>query len=168
MSSENLHEIEAMGRTGHGHRTFPLLFALLTLSLAGCATSSIHSRKQERAAAYAALSREHQEAVDMGRVTFGMDTNAAHIAWGPPSAVEVNGSTETWLYYGSEQRQHQAQTVRVATGPFASQNSSVDETGTSFPHHVMQARIRFEHGLVKEWFRRDRKSTDEDYLEHRR
>jgi hypothetical protein len=140
----------------------------LPLLISGCATSTVNSRKQERAGAYAALSREHQVAVDMGRITFGMNTNAAYIAWGAPSAIEANGMVQTWLYYGSEQRQHKTATARTATGASAAQTGSIEETSVSYPHHVIQARIIFENGLVKEWSRRDRRSLEEDYLEHRR
>ena len=139
----------------------------LPFLIAGCATSTVSSRKQERAEAYAALSREHKVAVDMGRVTFGMNTNAVYFAWGKPSIVEVSGSAQTWLYYGSEQRHHKSPTIRTATGALAAQTASIDETGISYPHHVIQARITFEDGVVKEWMRRDRKSLEEDYLEHR-
>ena len=143
----------------------------LVFIVSGCVTNTLDARKQERAEAYAALSREHKVAVDMGRVTFGMDTNAAYLAWGKPSTVAVNGAAQTWLYYGSEQRRHRSSTVRVhaANGTFTTETSPViEETGTTYPHHVIQARITFQDGLVKEWSRRDRQSFEEDYLEHRR
>ena len=145
--------------------TIALFLALL---VSGCATSTVNSRKQERAEAYGALSREHKVAVDMERITFGMNTNAAYISWGPPSAIETDGTVQTWLYYGSEERQHKTATARTATGASAAQTGSIEETSVSYPHHVIQARIIFENGLVKEWSRRDRRSLDEDYLEHRR
>jgi hypothetical protein len=136
--------------------------------LAGCVTSTLNTRKQERAVAYAALSREHKVAVDTGRILFGMDTNAAYIAWGSPSAIEANGTAQTWFYYGSEQQQHKTTTVRTATGALSTPAGSMEETSVSYPHHVIQARITFENGLVKEWLRRDRPSREEDYLEHHR
>ena len=145
------------------------IFLFLAVLISGCTTTSLSSRRQERAEAYAALSREHKVAVDMGRITFGMNTNAAYIAWGAPSAIEANGTAQTtWLYYGSEQRQHKSPTTRTAEGAFAALTGSIEETSVSYPHHVIQARITFENGLVKEWSSRDRQSREGDYLEHRR
>jgi len=156
-------------RQVHGFRpnVTPSTLLLLALLISGCATNALNSRKQANAEAYAALSREHKVAVDMGRVSFGMNTNAAYIAWGAPSVVQINGSMETWIYHGSEQRRHKSPTVRAANGPLSTQPASIDETSTTFPHHVIQARITFEEGLVKEWSRRVQHSFEENYLEHR-
>lgn len=82
-------------------------FVLLSfLFLAGCAsTGTIASRRQERAAAYAALTPEVKELVDQGRIKTGMTTDAVYIAWGPPAEVlqggDQHGEYTTWVYRGS-------------------------------------------------------------------
>jgi hypothetical protein len=73
---------------------------------AGCASpSTVTTRKQERAAAYAALSAEHQALVDAGRVAVGMGEDAVYMAWGKPAQVlqsgDATGLRTTWLYHGN-------------------------------------------------------------------
>jgi hypothetical protein len=84
-----------------------LLSTVLTgaLVLAGCAaTSTVATRKEERAAAYAALGAEHQSAVDQGQLKVGMSEDAVYIAWGKPAQVltsaDPSGERTTWLYHG--------------------------------------------------------------------
>ncbi len=78
---------------------------LAGLVLAGCATSTVQSRKQERYAAYEALTPEMRGLVDQGQIKVGMTTDAVYIAWGPPGRVQQgeneSGRTTTWVYYGS-------------------------------------------------------------------
>jgi hypothetical protein len=81
------------------------LLGSLTLLLAGCATSTIESRRQERPAAYAGLSPELKELVDQGLIRTGMPEDAVYIAWGKPAQVlhsqaGEGGPTTTWLYHG--------------------------------------------------------------------
>jgi len=76
------------------------------LLLTGCATSgTIASRKQERAASYAALPAESRNLVDQGQIRRGMSQDAVYIAWGKPSQVlqqeDQRGAITTWLYHGS-------------------------------------------------------------------
>jgi len=76
---------------------------LLVLVLAGCATrSTIQTRIQERATAYASLSPEFKALVDQSRIQAGMDTNAVYIAWGKPDDVlesgNQSGAFTTWVY----------------------------------------------------------------------
>jgi len=78
---------------------------LAGLVLAGCATSTVMSRKQERYAAYEALTPEMRGLVDQGQIKVGMTTDAIYIAWGPPGRMlqgeNEAGKTTTWVYYGS-------------------------------------------------------------------
>ena len=50
----------------------PVVLLLGLLLLAGCATSTVESRKQERSSAYAALSSEDKAMVDSGQIRVGM------------------------------------------------------------------------------------------------
>jgi hypothetical protein len=78
---------------------------LAGLVLAGCATSTVQSRKQERYAAYEALAPEMRGLVDQGQIKVGMTMDAVYIAWGPPGRVlqgeNEAGRTTTWVYYGT-------------------------------------------------------------------
>lgn len=82
------------------HWFFPIFLILL---VNGCATSTIDSRRELYAEAYAALSPEHQELVDQGQVRVGMSEEAVRIAWGDPSRVlqgeDGMGPNETWQYH---------------------------------------------------------------------
>ena len=94
-----------------------LLLLLGCLFLAGCATSTIDSRKKERTAAYNALSPEEKELVDKGQVKVGMSQDAVYIAWGPPadilqSQAGPTGVQTTWLYYGTTMQETRYWTFR--------------------------------------------------------
>jgi hypothetical protein len=76
------------------------------LFLAGCATSTIESRRAEKMGAYTSLSADEQRLVDEGQIKIGMSADAVYIAWGPPSEVlesedPQQGRITTWRYYGS-------------------------------------------------------------------
>jgi hypothetical protein len=82
-----------------------ICFSLGLVLLCGCST--LNARKQEKSAAYAALSAQQRDLVDLGRIEQGMDTNAVYIAWGKPSEVIARpatnggvGSDQTWVYFG--------------------------------------------------------------------
>src|SRR6266704_2114952 len=55
---------------------------IAALTLCGCATSTIQTRKQERSAAYAELPAETRSLVDQGKIKVGMSLEAVYIAWG--------------------------------------------------------------------------------------
>jgi hypothetical protein len=79
--------------------------AAAALVLAGCASNgTILSRKQERQAAYAALTPEFKQLVDTGQIKVGMPEDAVYISWGPPDQVTENedasGHTRIWIYMG--------------------------------------------------------------------
>ncbi|MEK7684090.1 MAG: hypothetical protein AAB466_01565 [Verrucomicrobiota bacterium] len=75
------------------------------LLLAGCATSTIQTRKAQNIIAYNAFSPEVWKLVDQGQIKVGMNTNAVFIAWGRPSKILTDESSNrlisTWIYYGS-------------------------------------------------------------------
>ena len=80
------------------------LTLLVMLFWTGCATSStIQSREQERAAAYAAFSPETRRLVNQSRISVGMTTNAVYIAWGPPDeaieGTDQHGAVTIWEYF---------------------------------------------------------------------
>jgi hypothetical protein len=82
------------------------LLPLAVFLLAGCATTStIQSREQERAAAYAALSPATRALVDQGRIAVGMTPDAVYLAWGKPDEVlqsgDPSGVLTTWVYRGA-------------------------------------------------------------------
>jgi outer membrane protein assembly factor BamE (lipoprotein component of BamABCDE complex) len=79
-----------------------ILMAVL-MGMAGCATSStVATRKVERAAAYGALPPEEQALVDQGQIRVGMNPDAVYVAWGQPAQVlksgDATGEITTWLY----------------------------------------------------------------------
>jgi hypothetical protein len=74
--------------------------------LVGCATKpTVESRRQERPAAYAALTTEQQQLVDKGEIKVGMNEDAVYIAWGKPAQVlqseDKSGHVTTWVYQGT-------------------------------------------------------------------
>jgi hypothetical protein len=81
-----------------------LLFLCAGLFLTGCATSTIQSRRQERATSYAALSAEFKTQVSAGQIQRGMTPDAVYIAWGQPAQIlqreDPQGRVTTWLYEG--------------------------------------------------------------------
>jgi hypothetical protein len=125
-----------------------------TLSLTGCATSTIESRKQERLAAYNALSAEHRLAVDIGQIKIGMPMDAVYIAWGKPSQIlageSAQGAAITWLYHRAYLEEYRYWTYHdyCAGGRhYASPYLAFDY----YPRSYVSAEVRFAGELVKEW-----------------
>jgi hypothetical protein len=89
-----------------------------SLMVAGCATSTVESRRQERATAYADLPPETKAFVDQGQIKVGMSEDAVYIAWGQPSEIlrnEFGDTSETiWLYYGGWMQETRYWTYREA------------------------------------------------------
>lgn len=83
-----------------GVSTGPIVCACVLL--AGCAGSTVDSRKKERAVAYAALSNDERALVDQGQIRVGMNPDAVYVAWGAPAQVlksgDASGEVTTWLY----------------------------------------------------------------------
>lgn len=121
----------------------PLAVLLL---VAGCATTStIQSREQERAAAYAAFPPATKKLVNQGRIAVGMTPDAVYIAWGKPDEVLQSGD------------KHGVRTIWVYRG------AVLEETrywvGRRFPHlkfdyepqTYVRAEIIFADGVLKSW-----------------
>lgn len=78
----------------------------LVLAGLGCATpSTVDTRRQERATAYAALPAEHRTAADKGQLKVGMSEDAVYIAWGKPAQIlqkgDASGESTSWLYHAT-------------------------------------------------------------------
>ena len=120
------------------------IFLLATLLLTGCATSTVQSRKQERASAYAALSPEFQALVADGQIRRGMTEDAVYIAWGKPKQIlhEENplGRSTIWLYEGGWMEETRYWTYR----------SRVPITDYQ-PRAYVSAEIIFVNGVVESW-----------------
>lgn len=125
------------------------------LLLAGCATTTVETRKQERAAAYANLSPEFQGLVDQGRIKVGMPKDAVYIAWGKPSEIvqgeSSSGPIESWLYYGSYAQEYSYWRYndywyrgRYFVGaPYMDYDY--------YPQYYVRGEVTFENGVVKSW-----------------
>lgn len=111
--------------------------------LAGCATkSSVQSRQQERAAAYAALTPEQRSLVDAGQIKAGMNPDAVYIAWGQPGQITRGGNeageTMTWLYYGGYVQE---------TRYWGRRDVHYDYD----PRTYVRAQVVFVNGVIKTW-----------------
>ena len=120
-----------------------LLSAVL---LTGCvSTSTIQSRRQAHAAAYAAFTPEIKTLVDQGQIAVGMTTNAVDIAWGPPDEIlqsgDQRGVLTTWIYRGSFLEQ---------TGYWAGRRHPY-LTFDYEPRTYVRAEIIFANGVVRSW-----------------
>ena len=121
-----------------------LFVGLMTvLVLGGCAsTNTVESRKQERYAAYQALSPEMKTAVDQSRVQAGMSMDAVYIAWGKPSQIvsggNQSGENVTWLYEGT----------------YLQETRYLGRHGGGYaysPIAYTRGQVVFVNGVVKEW-----------------
>jgi hypothetical protein len=75
------------------------------LFLAGCATSStVQTRKKERAVGYSVLTPEYQKLANDGQIGRGMTEDGVYIAWGKPAQIlkqeDAHGARTVWLYEG--------------------------------------------------------------------
>jgi hypothetical protein len=115
---------------------------LAAAMLSGCATTTIQSRKQERYAAYSALSPEMRDAVDRGTIKVGMPMDAVYIAWGSPSQTtsggNANGEVTTWLYDASY----------LATSTYIGWRRTYY---AYTPINYVRAQVDFANGIVKQW-----------------
>ena len=94
-----------------------LLLSLGLLLVAGCSTSTVDSRRKERAAAYSTLTPEEKELVDRGQIQTGMSQDAVYIAWGPPAQIlqsqtGSNGVQTVWLFEGTTMEETRYWTFR--------------------------------------------------------
>jgi len=125
-----------------------------TLLLAGCATSTIESRRQERFSAYAALPSEQQQLVDKGQIKVGMIPDAVYIAWGPPTEIleqeTQQGHTTIWIYHGQWLEESRYWTYREISrdgSTFLERRLESDY----FPRSYIRAEIFFANGVVVRW-----------------
>lgn len=120
------------------------LLLLLTVLLAGCATSSIESRRRERATGYAALSPEFKALVDQGQIRRGMTPDAVYIAWGKPAQIlqqeDQRGHVTFWLYHGGWMEENRYWT-RYSRYPVTDYE----------PRTYVSAEITFMDGVVASW-----------------
>ena len=125
------------------------------LLAAGCTTSTIDSRKKERAAAYSTLTPEERELVDKGQIVTGMSQDAVYIAWGSPAEIlqgqsGSGGVQTTWLYYGTTMQETRYWTFRqvpVHGRIFLERYLDRDYD----PHDYVSAEIVFVGGKVTSW-----------------
>jgi hypothetical protein len=111
--------------------------------LAACATATtLETRKQDRSAAYAALSEEQRALVEEGKIKTGMSPDAVYIAWGPPSEVLESESAEghmtVWIYYGQWVEEHRYWIGRRLESDYQARN-------------YVQAEVVFQNGVVTSW-----------------
>lgn len=138
-------------------RILPL--ALIALLLAGCATSTVETRKKERYGAYSELSPEQRAAVDKGQIAIGMPMDAVYIAWGKPyqtvQSESPAGAFTFWLYYGSALRSvtYWGYPRPYYGGPYRYPYAYYGPTPVidSVPVSYLRAEVTFEQGLVKQW-----------------
>jgi len=120
------------------------LFLLGFLLLTGCATSTIESRRRERAEGFAALAPELKTLVNDGQIRRGMTQDAVYIAWGPPAQMlqreDPQGLVTTWLYHGGwlEETRYWGRGSRVPMNDYQ-------------PRTYVSAEINFLNGVVNSW-----------------
>jgi hypothetical protein len=131
------------------------LLAVSTLFLAGCASSTVESRRTERMAAYNSLPEDQRALVDQGQVRVGMNQDAVYIAWGMPQqktqAEDGLGLSETWVYNSSTLDTYNYWTFRERTDPRGrTYLDRVLETDSQINSYV-SAEITYSNGKVKSW-----------------
>jgi hypothetical protein len=132
------------------------LRALLVISLtvAGCATSTVQTRREERSSEYNSLSPAQKAEVDRGEIKVGMSMDAVYIAWGKPSQIwageSSTGSIVTWVYQGSYLEQYpywNYHSYYPGHGYYSSPRMAYDY----YPRRYVRAEVVFENKKVKEW-----------------
>jgi hypothetical protein len=134
------------------HSTVVLLGFLL---LAGCATSTIESRRKEKFGSYSALPRDEKELVDKGQIKTGMSQDAIYIAWGPPAQILQNqagtsGVQTIWLYEGTTMQETRYWTFReVPYGGHVFFERYLDRDYD--PRNYVSAELVFVDGKLASW-----------------
>ena len=122
----------------------PSTFAIMVVLLlaAGCASSTIDSRKQERAAEYARLPAPTKALIDTGRIQVGMTPAAVYIAWGPPAQVtqseNPSGAATIWIYEGGWLEENRYWSHHQLLRDYQ-------------PRTYVRAEVVFVNGIVREW-----------------
>jgi|ERR1051325_311631 hypothetical protein len=132
---------------------FILIVALL---FAGCATSTVAKRKQERPSVYESLSPEDRALVDQGQIKVGMPMDAVYIAWGRPSQISTGQSSDgnkitTWIYHGTTWQEYRYWNYRSYPyhGRYIYPSPTLDYD--YIPRSYVAAEVVFEDGVVKSW-----------------
>lgn len=139
---------------GQGLRAIGLAVFLVVVD--GCSTpSTVASRRQERAAAYAALPAEMRAIVDEGRLKTGMSEEAVYIAWGKPAqklqSGDATGEHTIWLYHGTTSDTYLHWRYQTMLRPDGS--TFLDRTmdrSLDFREYV-SAELTFQKGLLESW-----------------
>lgn len=124
------------------------------LALTGCKSSTVTTRKAERAEAYNTMSAEQRNLVDQGQIKVGMSEDAVYIAWGKPSQVltseDGNGRVTTWLYHGTWVEENRYWTYREVTRDgrtFLERYMDRDYNARDY----VSSEITFQNGVVARW-----------------
>lgn len=127
--------------------------------LAGCATATVETRRQEKYSAYSSLTPEMRELVDKGQIAVGMPMDAVYIAWGKPTHVisgqTERGTTTTWVYTGTGWQEYRFWNYRYYGGYrrgrylYAYPTPYLDYDYA--PYSYTAAEVFFENGVVKSW-----------------
>lgn len=122
--------------------------------MAGCASSSVESRRRERFAAYSGLPSEFRQLVDQGQIKVGMSADAVYIAWGQPSDIiemeNDQGRVTVWIYHGQtiqEARYWTFQESWVGGHAFIGRYPVSDFYAVGY----VRAEIEFQQGVVTRW-----------------
>jgi hypothetical protein len=132
-----------------------LLAAATALFLAGCATSTIESRRAEKLSAYHNLAPEEKQLVDEGQIKIGMSSDAVYIAWGPPSEVleseDAGGRITTWRFHGSWMQESRYWAYRETRRGHADLFLERYLVSDYQPRDYVRAEIYFKDGRVVSW-----------------
>lgn len=125
------------------------------LALAGCSTpSTVESRRDERAAAYVALSAEDQALVNEGQIKVGMSEDAVYIAWGEPAqrlvSEDASGRVITWLYHGTTTDEYTTWRYYSVPGPNGAYLSRRLDRDFDSREYV-SAELVFRDGALQNW-----------------
>lgn len=131
-----------------------VLAGLAILLVTGCKTSTVQSRKQERASAYQELGAEMRQLVDNGQIAVGMPMEGVYIAWGKPDQIlrgeSPTGRTVVWIYHGTVMQEYRFWNYRhygYGRGFYPEPYLDIDY----LPRDYTRAEVVFEDGKVKSW-----------------
>ena len=140
--------------TGQGLRVIGLVVFLVVAD--GCSTpSTVASRRQERAAAYAALPAEMRTIVDQGQLKVGMSEDAVYIAWGKPAqklqSGDASGEQVLWLYQGTTSDTYLNWRYQTMLRPDGSTFLDRTMDRNLDVREYVSADLTFQNGVLKSW-----------------
>jgi hypothetical protein len=131
-----------------------LILSVLLVS-AGCATSTIESRRTEKLPAYQTLTDADKQMVDAGQIRIGMSGDAVYIAWGKPSEIleaeDTSGHRVIWRFYGTWMQENRYWAYRETSrgGPdLYLERYLISDYN---PRDYVRAEIIFKEGKVESW-----------------